>query len=298
MEVLKHFLFLYMIRDTLCFCGSDPSGIKVTTKTAKSIHVAWDTTQTNCGYTITGYKVFFNNLSPFKNYKEKTVSGATTDNVEIFPIVPGFSYNIFVKALTANGLVSNPTSINYTHPHTKPSAAPSNIHASQKGFTSLTISWDALDVYTKNGDVKGYRVYYRGPGLAGTKSATILGEANCQFTVNGLRPNSTYQFVLHAVNDVGPGRYSGFIPSTLPLPKTTTTSTTPIPTTKTSTTTSTPTQTTTTPTTLITTIKTRTTQSTTTITPTTKTTSTLSFKIPKYLSSNSMIKTTKLPRVT
>lgn len=83
----------------LGFCGSDPSGIKVTTKTAKSIHVVWDTTQTNCGYTITGYKVFFNCLSPFKNYKEKTVSGATTDTVDIFPIFPGFSYNIFVKHL-------------------------------------------------------------------------------------------------------------------------------------------------------------------------------------------------------
>lgn len=100
------------------FCGSDPSGIKVTTKSAKSIHVAWDTTKTNCGVTITGYRVYFNSISPLKTYKSKDVSGATTNNIEIFPIVPGFSYNIFVKSLTANGEVSNPTSINYTHPHT------------------------------------------------------------------------------------------------------------------------------------------------------------------------------------
>lgn len=100
------------------FCGSDPSGIKVTTNSTKSIHVAWDTKNTNCGNTITGYRVYFNSLTPFKTYKTKDVSGAKTDNVEIFPIVPGFSYTIFVKPLTATGVVSNPTSVNYTHPHT------------------------------------------------------------------------------------------------------------------------------------------------------------------------------------
>ncbi|XP_063435974.1 mucin-2-like [Mytilus trossulus] len=259
------------------FCGSDPSGIKVTNKSAKSIHVAWDTTKINCGYTITGYTVYFNSLSPFKTYKKKTVSGATTDNVEIFPIIPGFSYTISVKALTVNGAVSNPTFINYTHPHTKPSAAPSNIHASTKGITSLTISWDAVDIFHKNGDVKGYKVYYRGPGLAGTKSANVIGESNRQFTVSGLRPNATYQFILQVVNDVGPGNYSGFIPiTTLPLPTTTTTTTTPMPTTTTVTTTTTttqPTTTTTTPTTTTTQQTTTTTQLTTTTTqPTTTTT--------------------------
>ncbi|VDI23776.1 Hypothetical predicted protein [Mytilus galloprovincialis] len=121
-------------------------------------------------------------------------------------------------AHTANGRVPNPTSINYTHPHTKPTAPPSNIHASKKGFTSLTISWDALNVFTKNGDVKGYKIYYRGPGLAGTKSAIVLGKANCQYTITGLRQNSTYQFILQVINDIGPGPYSIFIPiSTLPL---------------------------------------------------------------------------------
>lgn len=40
---------------------------------------------------------------------------------------------------------------------TGPGAAPSNIYASTKGITSLTISWDALNVFTKNGDVKGYK---------------------------------------------------------------------------------------------------------------------------------------------
>ncbi|CAG2241453.1 unnamed protein product [Mytilus edulis] len=139
------------------FCGSDPSGIKVTTKSARSIHVAWDTTKINCGYTIIGYRVYFNSLSPIKNYKDKDVLGATTDNVEIYPIVPGFSYNIFVKAVTANGIVSNPTSINYTHPSAHPSASPSNIHASVQGTTSLTITWDALGVLTKNGDIWGYQ---------------------------------------------------------------------------------------------------------------------------------------------
>lgn len=65
-----------------------------------------------------------------------------------------------------------------------------------------------------------FRVYYRGPGFSGTKSANVIGEANRQFTLSGLRPNSTYQFILQAINDVGPGKYSSLIPiSTLPLRK-------------------------------------------------------------------------------
>lgn len=40
---------------------------------------------------------------------------------------------------------------------TEPTAPPSNILASKKGVTSLTISWNALNVFTKNGDVKGYK---------------------------------------------------------------------------------------------------------------------------------------------
>lgn len=107
----------YIFWSFIGFCGSEPSGIKVTTKNDKSIHVVWDTTKTNCGYTITGYKVYFNSVSPFKTYKNKDVSGAATDNVDVLSIIPGFSYNIFVKALTATGMVSNPTSVNYTHPH-------------------------------------------------------------------------------------------------------------------------------------------------------------------------------------
>lgn len=65
-----------------------------------------------------------------------------------------------------------------------------------------------------------FRVYYRGPGLAGTKSASVVGEANRQFTVNGLLSNATYQFIVQVVNDMGPGKYSGLIPiKTLPLRK-------------------------------------------------------------------------------
>ncbi|CAG2233925.1 unnamed protein product [Mytilus edulis] len=156
----------------------------------------------------------FQQLVSIKNYKDKDVLGATTDNVEIYPIVPGFSYNIFVKAVTANGIVSNPTSINYTHPSAHPSASPSNIHASVQGTTSLTITWDALGVLTKNGDIWGYQ----GPGLTGTKRVTILGEDNRQYTITGLMPDSTYQFVVRVVNDVGAGPYSAFIPiNTAPL---------------------------------------------------------------------------------
>lgn len=46
--------------------------------------------------------------------------------------------------------------------NTGPSSAPSNIHASVQEETSLTICWDALNVFTKNGDIKGYKyvVYF------------------------------------------------------------------------------------------------------------------------------------------
>ncbi|XP_076101231.1 uncharacterized protein LOC143071030 [Mytilus galloprovincialis] len=188
--------------------------------------------------------------------------------------------------------------INYTHPHTKPAAAPSNIHASIKRITSLTISWDALNVFTKNGDVKGYKVYYRGPGLIGTQFATVPGEANREYTVTGLRPNSTYQFILQVVNDVGPGPYSGFIPIST-LPSATTTST-PLPTTTTTvistmTTTSTTTKTATKPTKTTTTTTIPKTTSTTTSKSTTQRTT--RFERQKNPSSQIII-TTTLPRMT
>lgn len=40
---------------------------------------------------------------------------------------------------------------------TEPTAAPTNIHASSQGITSLTVAWDAVNIFYKNGDVKGYQ---------------------------------------------------------------------------------------------------------------------------------------------
>ena len=105
--------FIYSIG----FCQNEPTGIKITTKSTKSIHVTWDTTNINCGYTITGYRVYFNSISPTQVYKHMDVTGSSKDNRDIYPIIPGFTYSIYVKALTVNGEISNPTSINYTHPH-------------------------------------------------------------------------------------------------------------------------------------------------------------------------------------
>ena len=42
-------------------------------------------------------------------------------------------------------------------PKTEPSAAPGNIHASNTGITTLTVAWNPLSQYTKNGIIKGYQ---------------------------------------------------------------------------------------------------------------------------------------------
>lgn len=84
----------------------------------------------------------------------------------------------------------------------------SNCHISSNIYIILCTT---TNLYHFKYDVDIYfRVYYRGPGLTATQSIDIQGEANRQIKVTGLRPSSTYQFVVAVINDVGMGKFSSF----------------------------------------------------------------------------------------
>lgn len=168
-----------------------PTNVAVTSKTSSSINLNWTASTDNVG--VTGYTVFYGNQS----------INVTSANAAIANLTPDTTYVFTVKAKDAKGnqsAASAPLTVatdpaNTGGDQTAPTA-PSNLQATAKTATSVSLSWTAS---TDNVGVTGYTVSY---GSNSIQSTTTIA------TINGLSPSTSYIFTVTAkdvAGNVSPG---------------------------------------------------------------------------------------------
>ncbi|WP_195575193.1 fibronectin type III domain-containing protein [Paenibacillus sp. 1001270B_150601_E10] len=168
-----------------------PTNVTVTSKTSSSINLSWTASMDNVG--VTGYTVFYGNQS----------IDVTSANAAITNLTPDTTYVITVKAKDAKGnqsAASAPLTVktdpaNTGGDQTAPTA-PSNLQATAKTATSVSISWTAS---TDNVGVTGYTVSYGSNSIQSTSTTA---------TINGLSPSTSYTFTVtakDAAGNVSPG---------------------------------------------------------------------------------------------
>ena len=70
---------------------------------------------------------------------------------------------------------------------------------------SVTVTWGTIDCIQRNGEITGYVVQYEGGGMTDGG----MTDANTrEFEATGLRPFTTYTFVVVGVNDVDTGPFA------------------------------------------------------------------------------------------
>ena len=88
--------------------------------------------------------------------------------------------------------------------------------ASEVTSSSITVQWGAVDCIHRNGDITGYLVRYGVQGSGeGEKTVKMASGDSSEgmYHISGLTAATVYTIEVAAVNSVGVGNYSNYIPT-------------------------------------------------------------------------------------
>jgi RHS repeat-associated protein len=164
---------------------SAPTNLTMSTNSCTSVGLSWTAATDNLS--VTGYDVY--------NGSTKVGTTTTATTYTITGLLPNTSYSFTVKARDAAGNTSSASSelaVTTLADTTAPSA-PTNLVASNKSYTSVSLSWTAS---TDNVAVTGYDVYDGTLKVGSTTNTTT-------YVVNGLIPNTSHQLTVKARDYAG-----------------------------------------------------------------------------------------------
>ncbi|BDW93803.1 hypothetical protein MACH07_26350 [Flagellimonas marinaquae] len=155
--------------------------------TTTSVDLNWTASTDNIG--VTNYEVYQNGIS--------IANTGTTTNFNVTGLTPSTMYNFMVTAADGAGNISGPgNTVSITTaaaPDTEAPSAVSDLAAAGTTSTSTTLSWSAS---TDNVGVINYEVFRDGTSIGNTGTSTTL-------TVNGLTPDTSYNFTVFAEDAAG-----------------------------------------------------------------------------------------------
>ncbi len=155
--------------------------------TTTSVDLNWTASTDNIG--VTNYEVYQNGIS--------IANTGTTTNFNVTGLSPSTMYNFMVTAADGAGNISGPgNTVSITTaaaPDTEAPSAVSDLAAAGTTSTSTTLSWSAS---TDNVGVINYEVFRDGTSIGNTGTSTTL-------TVNGLTPDTSYNFTVFAEDAAG-----------------------------------------------------------------------------------------------
>jgi endoglucanase len=178
-----------------------PGNVTATTVTATQVRIQWQAS-TDAGAGVAGYRVF-------RDGDDTPIAEVQITNYLDTALEPNTSYVYTVRAYdgaatpNVSALSSAATATTLPLPptgDTTPPSVPSGVIATAVGTTSIQITWQP------SGDASGiseYRVLRVGT------STPIAATQNTTFTDTLLTPNTTYSYVLTAVDGATPPNESG-----------------------------------------------------------------------------------------
>jgi fibronectin type 3 domain-containing protein len=170
-----------------------PTGLKATGNTINSVSLSW-----NAVSGAAGYRVYRSNFQD-GTYTQKGSDLQKTTFTDDTELQANTTYWYKVSAYNSEGESGMSAAISRatTPPAAPPDTAPSNFRAASGGENSITHTWDVV-----NG-AKGYRLYRSGNGSSYARAADLPMETS--YTDTGLTANTTYWYMLSALNSAGEG---------------------------------------------------------------------------------------------
>lgn len=201
-----------------------PGGLQVVPVTASALSVLWDDLPADQWngqpqQFVVAYRLYYHS-----ELDANVSSAAAGLQVVSYPVLnttvaglqPGYVYELRVAAVSdaGKGPLSLPVAI-YVGVAV-PSAKPGGVQAISAGPNNIVVQWQALAPAQQNGDLLGYKVYYKkisnssSSGVRTSRSAfsstfDIVPPEEQQYTIVGLQEFATYAIAVAAFNLAGDG---------------------------------------------------------------------------------------------
>ena len=173
-----------------------PDDVTATTVSSTQVRIRWDAS-TDAGAGVAGYRVF-------RDGDDTPIAEVQITNYLDTALEPNTSYVYTVRAYdgaatpNVSGLSAAATATTLPLPttgDTTPPPPPSGVNATAVGTTSIQITWQPAD---DPSGISEYRVFRVGT------STPIAATQNTTFTDTQLTPNTTYSYVITAVDGATP----------------------------------------------------------------------------------------------
>ncbi|XP_022793315.1 tyrosine-protein phosphatase Lar-like [Stylophora pistillata] len=191
-----------------------PAAFNLTANSSTSITASWQLPPifTRPGRHVTGFKLF---------YKKKDFGGCfsflnITSGSTLSRLVTGLEkyteYIFQVLAYTSKGDGLKSSVEVERAMEDAPSRPPSNFYVTATSSTTVTASWQLPPVDSRNGIIKGFKVFYERKDSSGSGIIlTINGGSTFKKNVIGLHKYKEYEFKVLAFTFVGDGPYTSVV---------------------------------------------------------------------------------------
>ena len=189
-----------------------PTDITTSERTATSFRVSWSVPEAAAGIAVTGYRVRYRPAVHGQNapspYTQVNIGGTET-TLKITDLTPSTSYEIGVRALSANASSLWSVPVYAATYSTVPIDIPIGLRSYEITPTGFRLSWEASNP-PANATITGYEVRYR-PVIVGTSQPYVTAKtANAETTlkITGLTPLKIYEIGVRALSAVGDSLWS------------------------------------------------------------------------------------------
>ncbi|XP_022783170.1 uncharacterized protein LOC111323973 [Stylophora pistillata] len=191
-----------------------PTTFKLTASSSTSIKASWQLPPVFArhGRNITGFKLFCKKKGSGGSGATLTVRGGSTLNRLVTGLDYYTEYEFQVLAFTSAGDGPKSSLEVERTMEDAPSQPPSNFTVSATSSTSVTGSWQLPPGNSRNGIIKGFKLFYKRKDSSGL--GTILpinNESSLNINVTGLNKYTEYEFQVLAFTSVGDGPKSSVV---------------------------------------------------------------------------------------
>ncbi|PFX15296.1 Tyrosine-protein phosphatase Lar [Stylophora pistillata] len=186
-----------------------PTALKLTAKSSASINASWQLPPVIARHgTIAGFRLFYSK----KGSREQAVKNGTTLSMLVSGLDKFTEYEFQVLAYTPGGDGPKSSVKVERTMEDVPSRPPSNFTVIGTSSTSVTASWQLPPADSRNGIIKGFKLFYKRKELSGAGTLfQINKESTLSKNVTGLDKYTEYEFRVLTFTSVGDGVNSSVV---------------------------------------------------------------------------------------
>ena len=187
------------------------SNLRVTPITRTDVRVTWDpipVSEFNGDIETGGYKIEYREAtdfpSPLSSSPQVELKGVTIGEVVLNELVRDKNYEITVLPFNSQGLGPASRPVVVYVGEAVPTGAPRSVSAEAVSPTELRISWSPPEADSQNGDLLGYKIFYRAEGRR-ENEIEVVSASHTSHSLIFLDMYRNYTVSMSAFNPAGEG---------------------------------------------------------------------------------------------